>query len=114
MLSLPEDSEDRNLADLVPVIQPNIILAFSSELGGRGEYHDDKEHKYLEMEVDEKMKFKIKPKESKRMNSINYLKTDLSFNNMVSTFSEVVKKYTKNNMSICFEVPGNSAPMNVM
>ena len=80
---MADDSDDRVLADLVPIIQPNVILTFSSELAGSGDFHDDKNHKYLQMDIKDKGHFKIKPKDMQEIACVHYLKTDIPFNKFI-------------------------------
>lgn len=112
-MALPDDSDTRNLAELIPIIQPNIVLAFSSELTGSGDYTDDKENKYLHMEINERMKFRIRPSQPREIDSANYLKCDPNFNAQIKNFTEVIRRYIDKNMVIGIQVPQGAQPLNV-
>ena len=72
---------------------------------------DDKEHKYLSLELNEKMVFKIKPKDHDEMSASNCLKIDPVFNEMVGNFSKLVSQHIRDrNIQISIEIPPKSAP----
>ena len=52
-------------------------------MAGSGDFHDDKNHKYLQMDIKDKGHFKIKPKDMQEIACVHYLKTDIPFNKFI-------------------------------
>lgn len=52
LLGLPEESDDRTLANMVPVIESNIILGFVSEFTkDQSDLKDDASHRHFELSL---------------------------------------------------------------